>query len=114
MRTADPILFLSEMALPAQLVTVIHVHFCTFFSNQNIPVVLVVTRKTGQLFDLVPMVESDVSMGCFHCIGDSHRLVVVALAALEALDLILAGFDTEGPSLVPHLGENGIFRDRWY
>ena len=113
MGAADPILFLPEMALPTQLVTVIHVYFYTFFGNQNIPVVLVVTRKTGQLFILVAVDESDVSMGGCNRIGHGYWLVVVALAALEACHLILAGFDTERSSLIPNLGENGIHWGRW-
>lgn len=112
MGAADPILFLPEMALPTQLIAVIHVHFCTFFGHQNIPVVLVVTRVTGQLFILVAVDKGDVSMGCFNSIGHSHRSVVVALAALEALHLILAGFNTENSPLVPNLGKNRIYRNR--
>lgn len=112
MGAADPILFLPEMALPTQLVTVIHVYFYTFFGNQNIPVVLVVTRKTGQLFILVAVDEGDVSMGDCNRIGHGYWLVVVALAALEALHLILAGFDMESPPLVPYLREDSVYRNR--
>ena len=44
---AHPIFFLSEMALAAQLVAVIHVHFHTPFGLKEITRILFMTRETG-------------------------------------------------------------------
>ena len=45
--TTHPIFFLSEMALAAQLVRVIHVHFHALFGYQKITLIFVVTGITG-------------------------------------------------------------------
>ena len=45
--TARPVFFLSEMALAAQLVAVIHIHSDTRLGFQRIALLLVMTRKTG-------------------------------------------------------------------
>jgi hypothetical protein len=47
MSTTHPIFFLSEMALAAQLVGVIHVHFHALFGHQKIALIFVVTGITG-------------------------------------------------------------------
>ena len=44
---ANPVFFLSEMALSAQFVAVVHIHFDARFGYQRIPIVLFVTGKTG-------------------------------------------------------------------
>jgi hypothetical protein len=43
---AHPIFFLSEMALTAHLVAVIHVQFQSLFSHQEITLISLVTCKT--------------------------------------------------------------------
>ena len=45
--TAHPIFFLSEMALTAELVAVIHVHFHAPFGFQKISFILFMARITG-------------------------------------------------------------------
>ena len=45
--TAHPVLFLSEMALTAHLVAVIHIDFQPFFGHQKIALILFMTGKTG-------------------------------------------------------------------
>jgi hypothetical protein len=45
--TTHPVFFLSEMALPAHLIGVIHVHFDALFGHQKITLIFVVTGITG-------------------------------------------------------------------
>jgi hypothetical protein len=45
--TAHPIFMLSEMALSAHPVTVIHIHFQSFFGHQIIAFIFVMAGKTG-------------------------------------------------------------------
>ena len=44
---ANPVFFLSEMALSAQFVAVVHIHLDARFGYQRIPVVFFVTGKAG-------------------------------------------------------------------
>jgi hypothetical protein len=46
-RTAHPIFFLSEVALTAHLIAVIHICFRSFFGHQKIAVILFVTGIAG-------------------------------------------------------------------
>ena len=44
---AYPIFFLSEMALTAHLVAVIQINLHTFFSQQKVALIFIMTGKTG-------------------------------------------------------------------
>ena len=44
---ANPVFFLPEMALSAQFIAVVHIHFDARFGYQKIPIVLFVTGKAG-------------------------------------------------------------------
>jgi hypothetical protein len=45
--SAGPIFFLSEMALAAHLIAVIHIYFRTLFGYQKIPLIFFVACITG-------------------------------------------------------------------
>jgi hypothetical protein len=47
MGTSHPIFVLSEMALTAELVAVIHIYFDTIFGHQKIALILFMTGETG-------------------------------------------------------------------
>jgi hypothetical protein len=47
MGTSYPIVVLSEMALTAELVAVIHIYFLALFAHQKIALILLVTGETG-------------------------------------------------------------------
>jgi hypothetical protein len=47
MGTSHPIFVLSEMALTAELVAVIHIYFDTIFGHQKITLILLMTGETG-------------------------------------------------------------------
>ena len=47
MGTSHPIFVLSEMALTAELLAVIHIYFDTIFGHQKIALILFMTGKTG-------------------------------------------------------------------
>ena len=93
--TAHPIFFLSEMALAAHLVAVIHIHFHAPFGYQKITLILFVTGKTGQGFILPAMNQDDITMGHFSGLCNRDFFIVVTLTALKALDLVLAGLCPE-------------------
>ena len=79
----------------------IHVHTFTTFGDQFIPCFTVMTSKAGELFIFAAMLQGNIAMGGFSSIGNGDRLVVVALAALKALHLLLAGLGPKAPPLVP-------------
>jgi hypothetical protein len=47
MGTSHPIFVLSEMALTAELVAVIHIYFVVLFGHQKIALILFMTGETG-------------------------------------------------------------------
>jgi hypothetical protein len=47
MGTSHPIFVLSEMALTAELVAVIHIYFLVLFGQQKITLILFMTGETG-------------------------------------------------------------------
>jgi hypothetical protein len=47
MSSSHPIFVLSEMALTAELVAVIHIYFLALFAHQKIALILFMTGKTG-------------------------------------------------------------------
>ena len=108
--TADPVFFLSEMTLRAQLVAVVHIHIDTRFGFQKITFLPIMTRKTGKRFFRTAMIESDLAMGHFSSPGDTDRFIVMTLAAFKALDLVFAGFGPENPPCIHCLRRNDICR----
>jgi len=109
---ANPITFLSEMALTTQFVAVIHTHLGTFFGDQNITIIFIMAGETGQQIVFIPMVEEDVTMGCLSRSGSGDNLVVVTLAAPESFNFVLTGFGPKKSTLVFYPGNNGFFRNR--
>lgn len=109
MSAANPVIFLSEMALATKQVAVIHVYLDILFAYQNITIFLIVAGKTGEQLVLIAMVEFDISMCSFNGIGNTDVLVVVALTAIETVNLLLAFFNPEPSALIGHLRQHSRF-----
>ena len=86
--TAHPVFFLSEMALRAHLVAVIHIHFDTGFGFQRITFLKIMTCKTGQGFFPTAMIQLDITMGHFSSPGNTDRFIIMTLAAFKTLYLV--------------------------
>ena len=110
--SAHPVFFLSEMALAAQLVAVIHVDPGSLFNHEEIALVFFMAGKTVKGFLLPTVHQGNVAMGHFCSLRNFDFLVVVTLAALEALNFILTGPGPETSALVPGLHQYGIRRQR--
>ena len=69
---AHPIFFLSEMALTAHLVAVVHVYLHTLFGLQEITLILFVAGKTRQGVFLAAVIQEDITVSHFSgaCNGD--------------------------------------------
>ena len=111
-RTADPVFFLPEMTLAAQLVTVVHTHLGSFFGDQYIAIVLVVAGKTAKWLVLFPVGEVYGAVGSSNGICSSDLFVVVATAALKSLNLVFSGLGPKKTSLVFYYGQDGFWGNR--
>ncbi len=110
MSTTNPVAFLSEVALAAELVTVVHVHPGSLFNHEKITLIFFMTGKTVKGFLLSTVYKRNIAMGHFLSLRDLDVLIVVALAALETLNFILAGPGPKTLALVPGLYQHGIRR----
>ena len=86
--TAHPVFSLSEMALTAHLVAVIHIDFGALLGDQKIAFFFVVTGITGQRFLRAAMIQTNLSMRHFGSVGDTDRFVIMALTAFKVTSLI--------------------------
>ncbi len=100
MGTSHPIFVLSEMALSADLVAVIHIYFDALFGHQKIALILFMTGETGKRSILATMNQGDIAMGHFSGLGNCNFFVIVTLTALKALQLVRPGLDPERSPLV--------------
>ncbi len=98
----DPVDLLSEVALAAYLVGVIHRRLDALFRFQQVPIALFVACKTGQR-PLPAMIQRDIPVGRLRGPFNRDFFVVVALTASKALDLIHAALRSEKPPLVFYL-----------
>jgi len=112
MGTANPVAFLPEVALAAQLVAVIHVHSRSLFNHEDITLIFFMTGKTVEGLSLPTVHQRNIAMGHFSGLRNFDRFIIVTLATLETLNFILAGPGPESPALVPGLHQDGIHRQR--
>lgn len=107
--TTHPIPFLSEMALTAHLIGVIHFYFCPLLGIQKITFILVMTCKTLQGFIFRAMYQNDIAMGHLRGLVNWGFVVVMAVAASKTLDLVMTRFCPEKPALVSCVDQNRVF-----
>ena len=112
MGTTHPVFALSEMALSAHPEAVIHIDDHTRFGYEEITIILIMTRKTGQGFLQPAVNEGDIPMGHFGRLRYRHCFMSMTLTALVALDLILPGPCPERSPLVFCPYQNTVFGHR--
>jgi len=108
--TTDPVFFLPEVALSAELIGMIHIHFHALFGLQKIAFRFVVTAVTGQRPCLAAMIKGNLTMGDFSRLRDANRFVIMTLTAFKTLYLIFTGFGPETPPLVALRYLNKFYR----
>ena len=110
--TANPVFFLPEVALTAQLVAVIHIHFHAIFGFQKITLFFAVAAETGQGPRLAAVRKDNFTMGDLGSVCNPDRFVIMTFTAFKALNLIFAGLGPENPPLIYFGNLNGTYRKR--
>ena len=112
--TANPVFMLPEMALPAHLVTVIHIDLYFCFGHQEITFVLFVTGIARHLLYLAAVFQENFTMGHFSGLWNAYGLVFMALTAFKPLYLVFAGLRPEKSPLVSPGHLNDVSRKHGY
>ena len=88
----------------------IKINLPPFLIDQKIPIFNGMTFVTGQHVPAQTVIQLNVAMGKEDTVLHLDRLVVVAHTAAETGDLILAGQNLEGTSLILFFGLNRLDR----
>lgn len=108
--TADPIFFLPKMTLSAELIGVVEIDLVTTFQGEEVTFLFMMAGGTSELS--LPVVKLDVAVGKTETIVDLllEWFAVVATAAAETFNPILARFYPEGTSRMFFTRTNGVLR----
>lgn len=112
MGPTQPVTFLSEMALPAEQITMIEIDLLSFLILQEVLIVPMVAVDAGEAASFLAMIDRDRPMGQGLPVSGKDLCRVMAAAAAIPFNEFLAGQNLESPALIPFFGDNGFLGDR--
>jgi hypothetical protein len=105
MCTTEPIAFLAEVTLTAELITVVEINAFTFFVFQDIPVIFRMAVNTDKRTGAA-VVETDAAMGKFSAFFHGDRFVAMASTAGVALHFHFSLHNLESSTLIAFVSHN--------